>query len=322
MQDTLPHQLKLSIAQIAKLLKGMMTSIPHKNLGADKGDKILHLMPANAMKMLNAYKSGTGAKIKMSDAEIVHTLKSGKGFEDVFNHPVTQSILNKLIDKGIDKMLGGDIWSDLARGAEQFASSPLGQKLIDKGIDRLLGGKVMKGSEEAKERMRKLREMRGKKGKGDFFENIGRAFTQTWQQPPRSDTERQIANFIDQNLIGAVPRVVGRIGGDEAEQVARLPFGAYLDERSRVNNQGRGVGNSRAYKKAMKSQVGFVPTETVVPNKPVGAFKTDKRVKPSSDQMTLSPYQLPSAPAMNPFVPKNYTQEGGTQSGYGGRGLY
>jgi hypothetical protein len=38
--------------------------------------------------------------------------------------------------------------------------------------------------------------------------------------------------------------------------------------------------------------------------------------------MTLSPYQSITSPAMNPFIPTNYTQEGGTSSGYGGRGLY
>jgi hypothetical protein len=319
----MPHQLKMSLPQMTKMLQGLTTSIPHSSLGADKGDVIIHLLGANADKMMKAYKAGTGVKVKMNKSEIASTLKHGQGWEDVFNHPVAQKVLDKLIDKGIDRLVGGDLWSDLAGKAEQFANSPLGQKLIDKGIDRLLGGKVKKGSEEAKERMAKLRALKGKgmKGKGDFFDNIGRAFTQTWNQAPRSDTERQIANFIDQNLIGAVPKAIGRVAGSEAEEVARMPFGSYLDERSRVNNQGRGVGNSKPYKRATKVLTGVAPT-TVVNNAPVSKFSVDKRVKPSGDQMTLSPYQMPSAPAMNPFVPKRYTQEGGTQSGYGGRGLY
>jgi hypothetical protein len=72
----------------------------------------------------------------------------------------------------------------------------------------------------------------------------------------------------------------------------------------------------------MKELSGVKMTSDVVSNQPTSKFVLDKRVRPSGDQMTLSPYQAPSAPAMNPFVPKRYTQEGGTQSGYGGRGLY
>ena len=33
--------------------------------------------------------------------------------------------------------------------------------------------------------------------------------------------------------------------------------------------------------------------------------------------MTLSPYQQTTSPAMNPFVPTNYFQEGGQSAGYG-----
>jgi hypothetical protein len=57
-------------------------------------------------------------------------------------------------------------------------------------------------------------------------------------------------------------------------------------------------------------------------NAPLSAFETDKRVRPSSTEMTLSPYQSLSSPAMNPFVPTYATQAGGTMCGYGGRGLY
>jgi hypothetical protein len=53
-------------------------------------------------------------------------------------------------------------------------------------------------------------------------------------------------------------------------------------------------------------------------NAPVANFKPNPRVMPSSTLMTLSPFQTPTAPAMNPFVPTTYKQEGGQGSGYGG----
>jgi hypothetical protein len=57
---------------------------------------------------------------------------------------------------------------------------------------------------------------------------------------------------------------------------------------------------------------------TQVRNAPVANFRPNPRVLPSSTLQTLSPYQNPTAPAMNPFVPTTYAQEGGQGSGYGG----
>jgi hypothetical protein len=51
-------------------------------------------------------------------------------------------------------------------------------------------------------------------------------------------------------------------------------------------------------------------------------YGTNPKVRPSSMEMTLSPYQSMSSPAMNPFVPTSYAQMGGTSAGYGGAGLY
>jgi len=89
--------------------------------------------------------------------------------------------------------------------------------------------------------------------------------------------------------------------------------------------RGMGAKMSAPYKQAMKYnkdtyglEVGGFSTD----NAPVSKFSTNPRVKPSSTEMTLSPYQNITSPAMNPFVPKTYQQEGGVSCGYGGRGLY
>jgi hypothetical protein len=353
MTDLIPHQLKLTEAQMKKLLSGLTTKIPHKYLGADKGEVIIHLAKDNAEKLMNAYRGGAVASLKMTNPEIKHTAQKGSGFdlEKILNSPIGHKIANKVVDKAIDKLVGGKKGG--AINVEKILSSPIAEKVmnkvLDKAVDKAFGGRVKKGSEEAKERMRKLREMRGmkkgseeakermrkiremrgmKKGSGDFFGNIGKAFTTSWNKPPATKAEQDLANAINRNLIASAPSAFGRIN-PELGEIMSIPLDPYLKERQRIDNSvsfgkgvGKGVKQSSAYKKAMKSSQGFVPDVPSVKNAPASSFGVDKRVKPSGDQMTLSPYQAPSAPAMNPFVPKTYTQEGGTQSGYGGRGLY
>jgi len=347
MTDLIPHQLKLTEAQLKKLLSGLTAKIPHKYLGADKGEVIIHLAKDNAEKLMNAYRGGAVASLKMTGGEIKHTAKHGCGFdlEKLLNSPVGQKIANKVVDKAIDKLVGGSVATvghkSLKKGGaltfDKMMSSPIADKVmnkvadkvVDKAIDRAFGGKLQKGSEEMRERMRKLREMRGmKKGSGDFFGNIGKAFTTSWNKPPASKDEQVIANAINRNLIASAPSAFGRIN-PELGEIMSVPLDPYLKERERIDNSvsfgkgvGKGVKQSSAYKKAMKSSQGFVPDVPSVKNAPASSFGVDKRVRPSGDQMTLSPYQAPSAPAMNPFVPKTYTQEGGTSCGYGGRGLY
>jgi hypothetical protein len=42
------------------------------------------------------------------------------------------------------------------------------------------------------------------------------------------------------------------------------------------------------------------------------------QIETPSDYGFMSPYQRMDSPAMNPFVPTTYLQQGGTSSGYGG----
>jgi len=93
--------------------------------------------------------------------------------------------------------------------------------------------------------------------------------------------------------------------------------------RPRKDMIGAGVATSKAYKKALKANYSGLELNNVVgENKPISQYNVNPRVKPSSEEMTLSPYLSNSSPAMNPFVPTNYYQEGGQMKGYGGKGLY
>jgi hypothetical protein len=81
---------------------------------------------------------------------------------------------------------------------------------------------------------------------------------------------------------------------------------------------GEGVRQSKVYRRVMKDTFNAPVMMSSGRNAPVANFRPNPRVMPSSTLMTLSPYQTPTAPAMNPFTPTTYAQEGGQGSGYGG----
>jgi hypothetical protein len=88
--------------------------------------------------------------------------------------------------------------------------------------------------------------------------------------------------------------------------------------------KGMGIASeSMVFKRALRNNFnGLTLANYQVNNAPIRDFHTNPHVKPSSLEMTLSPYQSNSSPAMNPFVPTNYAQMGGTSCGYGGKGLH
>jgi len=315
--EFIPHQLHLSPAQVSKIHKGLAFNLPHIQMGADKGEHILSLLPETAMKMLKAYKSGKGMRLALSPEERQHSATHGRGIDinKIINSPVGQKVIGKVVDKAIDKLVGGAV------SFEKIMKSPvvqkIGDKVIDKAIDRALGGKLVKGSDEAKERMRKLREMRKTGGKASAYNTLvdiqkglramGQPFERTIGVNP-ADIGEPIGEALGAELYKAVhghPRGYG---------ISREIYNA-------VNKKGgKGVKQSGAYKKAMKLNYGGVELSNAVSNQPLSKFKRDPRVKPSSDEMTLSPYQSISSPAMNPFVPKTSVEAGGTHAV--GKGLY
>jgi len=93
--------------------------------------------------------------------------------------------------------------------------------------------------------------------------------------------------------------------------------------------KGRGATQSQAFKQALKNNYGGLKlTNAIMDNVSVAdaermGARMSANVKPSqietpSDYGFMSPYQRMDSPAMNPFVPTTYLQQGGTDSGYGG----
>lgn len=173
-----------------------------------------------------------------------------------------------------------------------------------KSSDNLKMPKFAKGSQEAKDHMAKIRGMKKGKGLGkDLGKILGTA------------GGTALGAMVGSPMIGAT---IGSHAGSA--------LGGFAEKKL----TGKGAKMSVPYKNALKMNFnGLELPSKIVSKKSAG--KVDSRVKPSSDLMTLSPYQKTSSPAMNPFVPKTYFQEGGTGSGYGdghpqsniyGQGLY
>jgi hypothetical protein len=141
----------------------------------------------------------------------------------------------------------------------------------------------------------------------------------------------EMRNVAQDALAGKYPDAQSLIYDVSQKELARRQqmdmYGSGMMKRGRgrprKNVMGAGAPQSRAYQMAMKNNYdGLQLTNITDDNSPISDYSVNPNVMPSSSEMTLSPYQSPSAPAMNPFIPTRYTQMGGTQSGYGGRGLY
>jgi len=185
---------------------------------------------------------------------------------------------------------------------------------------KLFGGKLKKGSPEAKAFMASIRK---KKGGAGFFDDIGRKITSGLVHQGIPVAVGALASTATGNpLLGAVAsRTVGKMAGDA---VGKATGYGVKRPRGRPRKVGGAVAStSAAYRNTLRRNFSGLELQAPVINNPsASSFKTNPRVEPSSTEMTLSPYARMDSPAMNPFIPTKYTQQGGTSNGYGGRGLY
>ena len=191
--------------------------------------------------------------------------------------------------------------------------------------EAVAGAGLKKGSAAMKAKMAKLRAMKKTGGKINF-KKIGNQIkgglkTAAHYVIPAAGSALGTAVGAEFGPIGAVAgQAAGTYAGDQLNKV----LGTGLKKRGRPRKIGGDLASMSApYKQALRINFnGLDLNNESMANAPVSQFKTNPRVKPSSTEMTLSPYQSVSSPAMNPFVPTSYVQEGGVSSGYGGRGLY
>jgi hypothetical protein len=135
-----------------------------------------------------------------------------------------------------------------------------------------------------------------------------------------------VDSYVDSNFSGMQKKAIEDALAGKFESAKDLIYDKVAMRRRgrpRKDAIGTGASMSKAYKKALKANYSGLELNNIgTNNEPISKFKVNPRVRPSSTEMTLSPYQSNTSPAMNPFVPTSYFQEGGTKCGYGGSGLY
>ena len=222
---------------------------------------------------------------------------------------------------------------DLYRGFAQH-----GLNVVDKKVSATTGAedlkrlglgakrpKMVKGSAEAKAYMAMIR---GKKGTG-FGDTIlgGLKKVGRYVIPAATGGLAGIgATAATGNpYVGILASAAGSYGGQKAVEKLGIEGAGMPRGRGRPRKvMGMGATQSKPFQQALRNNFsGLQLRSDIVANSPLSSFdKVNPVVKPSLSEMTLSPYARMDSPAMNPFIPTYYTQQGGTSAGYGGRGLY
>jgi hypothetical protein len=139
-----------------------------------------------------------------------------------------------------------------------------------------------------------------------------------WGQKMKASRMAKKGKGIGSSLGRLAGTALGSVGGPMGSAVGSQigsALGNMAEKKLEKAITGKGAQLSKPMKKAMRDNYNVeMPTMSL---KASSSGKVDGRVKPSGDMMTLSPYQKTNSPAMNPFVPTTYFQEGGQGSGYG-----
>lgn len=249
-------------------------------------------------------------------------------------------LASKAKDAGLDyartegrRRIKQNVDDDLYRGLAQHGLNVADRKISattgEQDLKRLGYGakrpKLVKGSQEAKDYMAMIR---AKKGSGigqdilGGLKKVGR-----YVIPATTGTLGGLAGGVASggNPLGAIAgSALGTYGGQKAVEKLGIE-GAGMRGRGRPRKVvGMGATSSKPFQQALRNNFGGLQLRSdVISNAPLSSFnQVNSIVKPSSDMMTLSPYARMDSPAMNPFIPAYYTQQGGNSCGYGGRGLY
>jgi len=283
--DGIAHQLHLKENQIHKLMEGKPVQIGLEQMGAEKGKHVIYLGKSNAKKLMKSYLKGKGVRMSLSPSELEQSIKEGSGLIPSATKKMNQVPVEY---KPIVELIGGNL--------EEL------NKI--KSVDKIRMPRFAKGSKEALEWGAKMKAAKAaKKGKG-IGADVGKAIGKTLGAAGGTAAGAMSGN----PLVASVGGVTGATLGAEA--------GKYAGNKLEKLVKGRGAKMSAPYKNALKMNFDGLELPLQV-KKSKSKGTVDKRVKPSSDEMTLSPYQKTTSPAMNPFVPTTYFQEGGTSSGYG-----
>ena len=234
--------------------------------------------------------------------------------------------------------------NDVGRTGKQLfgRGSILDEKFSINDVGRtgkqLFGGKLKKGSAEAKAFMASIRKKKKGSGMFDFLDPNKNGVAQAFAPDKVVGGLKTAGHYAIPAATSALGGIAGTaLTGGPIGGIAGSAAGSYAGDqinkkigigmkrgRGRPRKVGGAVASaSTAYRQALRRNFSGLELQApVIDNPSVSNFKTNPRVRPSSTEMTLSPYAKMDSPAMNPFIPTRYTQMGGTSNGYGGRGLY
>jgi len=282
--------------------------------------KAIEEIPEKKFLGVGLYAGGLyGGKLKKGSPEMKERMaklramkKGGSVLDEKFSINDIKNTGRDLFGKGVldEKFSINDIKNT---GRDLFGKGVLDDKFSMRDINKKLKDYIKDGSG-----------MRRKKGRGafDFLDPNKNGLTDSVNKTFTPDLGRDIgSNLIHKGIPSAVGGLTGMaVGGITGNPLAGLAVGSTVgnyagtklaDEVGRKTGLGMAkiTKLSKPYKTAM-----MYGKRMKVPNAPLSKFNDiNPRVRPSSDEMTLSPYQQLTSPAMNPFVPKYAFQQGGQE---------
>jgi len=322
MDSLIPHRLNLSIPQLKKLLKGHAVQLSKELIGSGAGDKEVHLTPTNAKKLLKAYNSSKGMRLKLGPNEM--TILGGNVIA------TSKSMAKRLIDAGGERAIRAINGSGVSEARKAIS---LTKSITGLGVNRL--NKAQRWEGFANSSIRDAIDTAGKAGRvyndttsplaqmGFGFRKRGGNVIATAKSMAKrlidAGGERAIRAINGSGRGGrglygygaemrpaVMPVVLPKLGRGASSYMPP----SYTIAKSVAAKLGKGVATrSKVYRTAMRRNMGVDIDNASIAKPPGGRYNS--AVRPASSVMTMSPYQGTNSPAMHPFVPMTAYQNSG-----------
>ena len=159
--------LELTPEQQKKASRGKSIQLTASQVASNKHKIFVH--PANYEKLMKAKKKGCGCRMNIEHGEINHDLEHMMGgsiwdwIKKGFNWLKDSGVASTIADAAIPALataVGAPQLGAVARSGLKSLSVGVGPKAMGHSSAIISGGRVAKGSQEAKDRMSKLRAMK------------------------------------------------------------------------------------------------------------------------------------------------------------------
>lgn len=316
MKDLVPHGLHLTDAQMKKLLNGYTVQISKETIGLGAGKNVVHLGKKHARKMMRAYNSKKGLRLKLEPDELEMTGagflgKAGKALKSVARNKEMQKLGQFAIDY-VSPYIGqavtsytedpamGEMASKTVNNLASNAFARYGERKVHKQ-KRLAGGNIKSTAKDSGKRLIVAgtdRAVRAIEGSGMRGGNVIATAKDSGKRLMVAGTDRAVRALDGSGLYG--------YGMFNAPVNAGKKY-----VRKQEGKVGLGIATqSLVYKNAMRRNKGVSIANSDVASPPPKGI-VNKNVAPAGNLMTLSPYARANSPQMHPFVPNNSYQNSG-----------